>query len=202
MASLQAIAVVGNTLRNLLAEGCPRDIFPGAQFRLAQGANLAGSPFTDLGVTVYLYRVDFSTTRRNLPPRIKPNGDRLKPPTPLDLHFLITAWARSAEQQWALLAWAIRTFEDSNVLPAGLLNQNAGSAPDGTSPVVFSDDEAVELVGENLSLQDMVSTWEVAKSNQQPSASFVVRSVLIDSTIVVIAGKPVQTRVLDLAPQR
>jgi hypothetical protein len=48
----------------------------------------------------------------------------------------------------------------------------------------------------------MVSAWEVAKANQQPSTSFVVRSVLIDSTIVVHTGKPVQTRVLDLAPQR
>lgn len=199
MASVQAIAVVGNTLRNLLAEACPRDLFPGAQFRLAQSGNLTGAPFTDLGVTVYLYRVAFSMTRRNLPPRIKPNGDRLKPPTPLDLHFLITAWARSPEQQWALLASAIRTLEDSTVLPAGLLNENAGSAPNGTSPVVFSDNEAVELVGESLSLQDMVSVWEVAKTNQQPSASFVVRSVLIDSTIVIPSGRAVQTRALDLA---
>lgn len=202
MASVQAIAVVGNTLRNLLADACPRDLFPGAQFRLAQGANLTGSPFTDLGVTIYLYRVDFSTTRRNLPPRYQPNGDRYKPSTPLDLHFLITAWARSAEQQWALLAWAIRTFEDASMLPAGMLNQNAGSSPDGVSPEVFHENEAVELVGETLSLQDLVAAWEVAKTNQQPSASFVVRSVLIDSQIVVRTGGPVQTRALDLATLR
>ena len=203
MASFQAIAVVGNTLRNLLAEACPRDQFPGAQFLLAQSANLeGGTPFPSLGVTIYLYNIAFSTTRRNLPPRIRSNGDRLKPPTPLDLHFLITGWARSAEQQWALLAWAIRTLEDTTVLPAGLLNQNAGSAPDGTSPIVFSEDESVELVGENLNLQDLVSAWEVAKAYQQPSASFVVRSVLIDSTIIIATGKPVQTRVLDLAPLR
>jgi hypothetical protein len=100
------------------------------------------------------------------------------------------------------MAWAIRALEDTNVLPAGLLNQNAGSAPDGSSPVVFSDDEAVELIGESLSLQDMVNAWEVAKAHQQPSVSFVVRSVLIDSEIVIPTGAPVQTRVLNIAQRR
>lgn len=202
MASVQAIAVVGNTLRNLLVDACPRELFPGAQFRLVQSANLLQAPFTDLGVTIYLYRVAFSASRRNLPPRTRPTGERLKPSTPLDLHFLITAWARSAEQQWALLACAIRTLEDTNVLPAGILNQHAGSAPNGHSPAVFNDDETVELVGESLSLQDMVAAWEIAKANQQPSVSFVVRSVLIDSNLVIPSGRAVQTRVLDLAPLR
>ena len=202
MASVQAIAVVGNTLRNLLAEACPRDLFPSAEFKLAQAGMLGSSPFTNLGVTLYLYRIAFSTVRRNVSPRPRPNGDRFKPPTPLDLHFMVTAWARSPEKQWELIAWAIRALEDTNVLPAGLLNQNAGSPAEGVSPVVFSDDEAVELIGESLSLQDMVNAWEVAKANQQPSVSFVARSVLIDSTIVIPSGRAVQTRVLDLATPR
>jgi hypothetical protein len=200
MATFQAIAVTGNTIRNLLAEAWPRDVFPGAQFRLCQAANLASSPFTDLGVSIYLYRVSYNLTRRNLPPRRRLNGERFKPSVPLDLHFLVTAWARTPEQQWALLAWAVRAIEDTPVLPAGLLNQNAGSDADGTPQNVFGEDESVELIAETLSLQDMVSVWEIAKPNQQPSVSFIARSVLIDSLVEMPEGGLVQTRGFDLAP--
>ncbi|HXM32674.1 MAG TPA: DUF4255 domain-containing protein [Chthoniobacterales bacterium] len=200
MATFQAIAVTGNTIRNLLAEAWPRDLFPGAQFQLCQAANLVSPPFTDLGVSVYLHRVAYNMTRRNLPPRKRLNGRRFKPSLPLDLHFLLTAWARKPEQQWALLAWAIRAIEDTPVLPGGLLNQNAGSDADGTSPNVFGDDESVELVGETLSLQDMVSVWEIAKPNQQPSVSIVARAVLIDSLVEMPDAGLAQTRRFDVAP--
>jgi hypothetical protein len=202
MATYQAIAVTGNTIRNLLAESWPREVFPGAQFRLFQGANLVTPSFTDLGISIYLYRVGYNTARRNLPPRKRLNGDRFKSSLALDLYFLLTAWGRSPEQQWSLLAWALRAIEDTPVLPAGLLNQNAGSGEDGTAPVVFGDDESVELVGETLSLQDMVSVWEIAKHNQQPSVSVIARSVLIDSTVAMPEAGLVQTRGFDVAQMK
>src|SRR5687768_4020877 len=163
MATYQAIAVTGNTIRNLLAEAWPKEVFPGTQFQLFQAANLVNPGFTDLGVSIYLYRVAYNMARRNLPPRKQLNGERFKPSLPLDLHFLLTAWARSPEQQWSLLAWALRAIENTPVLPAGLLNQNAGSGANGTPPIVFGENESVELVGETLSLQDMVAVWEIAK---------------------------------------
>lgn len=199
MATFQAIAVTGNTIRNLLAEACPRDVFPGAQFQLCQASSLVNSPFTDLGVSIYLYRVDYSMVRRNLPPRKRLNGERFKPSVPLDLRFLVTAWARKPEQQWALLAWALRAIEDAPVLPAGLLNQNAGSDPDGTPQNVFSEDESVELVGEALSLQDLMNIWQIAQSNQQPSVSIIARSVLIDSLVELPPIIDAQTRGFGLA---
>jgi hypothetical protein len=199
MATFQAIAVTGNTIRNLLADASPRDVFPGAQFQLFLTTNLVSPPFTDLGVSIYLYRVAYNTNRRNRPPRTLLNGERFKPSVPLDLHFLLTAWAKTAEQQWALLAWTIRTIEDTPVLPAGLLNQNAGSAADGTPLNVFPDDESVELVGETLSLQDTTNIWEIARHSQQPSLSLVARAVLIDSLVEIPTGERIQTRAFDLA---
>jgi hypothetical protein len=199
MATFHAIAVTGETIRNLLAEAWSPDVFPGAQFQLCQATNLVSPPFTDLGVSIYLYRVAYNMTRRNLPMRKRLNGQRFKPSLPLDLHFLVTAWARKPEQQWSLLAWALRTVEDAAVLPAGLLNQNAGSDSHGAPLHVFDDDESVELVGETLSLQDMVSVWEIAKQNQQPSVSVVARSVLIDSPIELAESRHLQTRRLEIA---
>ena len=198
MATIQAISVTGIAIRNLLHEACPRDVFGGAEFKLAQAANLATLSFTGLGVSIYLYRVAFNGTRRCQSPRKRVNGLQFKPPVSLDLHFLITAWARTPEQQWALLAWAVRTLEDTPSLSSGFLNQNAGS--DGSGPhTVFGAEEDIDLVGESLSLQDMVSVWEVAKQNQQPSVAYVARAVLIDSLIELHDGRPVQTRAFDMA---
>jgi hypothetical protein len=199
MATFEAITVTANTIRALLSDAVPRDMFPGVQFRLCQAGNLASSPFSDLGVSIYLHSVTFNNTRRNLPPRSENNGRRFKPSVPLDLHFLITAWARTADQQWALLARAIRALEDFPILTAGFLNHNAGSDATGAVPTVFREYESVELVGEVLSLQDLVSIWEIAKTNQQPSVSFVARGVQIDSTVEVPVGALVQTRVFDAA---
>jgi hypothetical protein len=139
---------------------------PGRRDRAFKTENLVSPPFTDLGVSIYLYRVAYNATWSKLPPRRHLNGDRFKRSMPLDLYFLVTAWARTPEQQWALLAWAIRMIDDTPVLPVGLLNQSAGSDPDGTPQNVFGEDESVELVGENLSLQDTVSISEIAKHNQ------------------------------------
>ena len=199
MATFHAIAAIGNSIRNLLAESVPREVFPGAQFRLSQAANLASPPFTDLGVSIYLHRIAFNITRRNLPPRNTVDGPRFKPSVPLDLHFLITAWARTAEAQWSLLACSIRMLEDTPALPAAFLNQNAGSNASGLPLTVFGENEDVELVGENLNSQDLVNIWEVAKANQQPSVSYIARAVLIDSMVEVPTGGLVQSRVFDLA---
>jgi len=199
MATFQAPAVVGQALRNLLSESAPRTVFPGVQFSLCVANNLTTPPFPDLGISLYLHRVTHNVSRRNLPPRLDSNGERFKPSVPLDLHFLVTAWARRPETQWALLAWAIRVFEDSPILPSGFLNQNAGSDTSGEALQVFREDESVELVGEILSLQDATSIWEIARHNQQPSVSFVARSVLIDSEIELSVGRPVQSRAFDLA---
>ena len=199
MATIQAPAVIGQAIRNLLADSAPRDLFPGLQLRLCLAGNLTTTPFADLGVSIYLHRVSFNVSRRNLPPRLDRNGTRFKPSVPLDLHYLITAWARTPDVQWALLAWAIRVLEDTPVLPAGFLNQNAGSDASGVPPEVFREEESVELVGDILTMQDLTNLWEIARHNQQPSVSFIARAVLIDSNLALPTGRPVQTRAFDLA---
>ena len=62
----------------------------------------------------------------NLPPRTALDGTRYRPPTPVDLHFLVTAW-EGLQEQFSMLGWIIRTLEDTPVLPAGLLNRFGGN---------------------------------------------------------------------------
>ena len=194
MASFYAIAVTANAVRGLLANACPRDQFPTADFKVYQPVNFLNTPLFDVGISVYLYRVAFNTARRSLPPRTTLDGRKFRPPTPVDINFLVTAWAKNPDTQQELLGWAIRTLQDTPVLPAGLLNRFAGNHGE-----VFHDQESVELVGEILSLQDLVNIWEIAKHNQQPSVSYVARMISIDSEIELTEAGPVQTRAFDLA---
>jgi hypothetical protein len=45
----------------------------------------------------------------------------------------------------------------------------------------------------------MVAIWEIAKSNQQPSVSYIARMVFLDSETELTEAAPVQTRGFDYA---
>ena len=136
-----------------------------------------------LGMSLYLYRITVSSTR-NLRWRIANDGTRYRPPIPLDAHFLVTAWASDPIKQQRMLGFAIRTLEDTPILPSGILNQHA------PEPEVFRPEETVELVFENVSTQDQSYIWEVAQTKEQPSATYVARMIEIDSTVAADAMAP------------
>jgi hypothetical protein len=190
MASYHAIAAVGQAILGLLDDACPRDEFPAAQFALFQAADFQ-NPQLKEGISLYLYRVIVNGTQRNRPARVGPDGRRYRPSLPLDLHYLLTPWAGTAVRQQRMLGWCMRLLEDMAILPAGLLNHP------GPEPDTFLASETVELVCEPISLQDMANIWEAFKNSLQLSAAYVARLVLIDSTLELGEGPPVQTRVFN-----
>ena len=90
MAGFEAIAVTSRAILGVIEDARLAD-FERARFRLFQSVDM-DSPregFAE-GISLYLYRVTFNTTRRNMPPRRDPiKGTRRRPPVPLDLHFLL-----------------------------------------------------------------------------------------------------------------
>lgn len=137
------------------------------------------------GIALFLYRIS-AGSRRNMPPRPGPRGEVFRPPIPLDLHYLLTAWAKTAGKQQLLLGWAIRALADTPILPPALLNDYANSD-------VFHEDESVELVFDPLNLQDLTGLWDIFKPNLQSCATYAARSVSIDSTVEVAQYRDVQT---------
>lgn len=198
MATYQAIAAVGQAIIGLLEDAWPRQEFANAQFALYQPADMARtSPLSPLsvrrGITLYLYRVAVNGAQRNRPPRLGSDGKRLRASLPVDLYYLMSAWAESAVLQQRLLGWAMRTLEDTLILPAGLLNRP------GPERNIFRPTETVELSWEPLSLQDLVNIWDPFKQNFQPSVAFMARVVSLDSldsAEVSVEAEPVQTREL------
>lgn len=164
--------------------------FPAAQFELFQAADVADAKMAE-GISLCLYRVAVTSTRRNLPPRVDEEGRKFRPSLPLDLFYLLSAWGESPEMQQNLLGWAMRQLEDTPILPAALLNHF------GPDPHVFGPGETVELICETPTLQDMVGLWEVFKSrsNRQLSVTYTARMVSIESRVAMSEYGPAQTRV-------
>jgi hypothetical protein len=196
LASYHAISAIGQAVVSLLKSARPASEFPNIDVKLFQAKDVQNVGDWE-GLSLFLYRVTVSGSRRQMPPSISLSGQPYKRPLPLDLFYLLTAWAKTAEMQHLLLGWAMRTIEDSISLPPSLLNAHfPNDRP-------FRSDETMEIIHDTLSMQDINNIWEIlGKHNVQVSASYVVRVVPIDSQLIEPpdAG-PVQTRIFDAGKQ-
>ena len=190
MASPYAIAAVGRAILAVLAAAVPKPEFAGASFELYQSKHLQ-APMEE-GIGLYLYRVTPGGSIRNFPPRTGLDGKRYRPSMPIDLHYLLVAYARDAFKQQRLLGWAIRTIEDTPLLHASLLNQY------GPETDTFGENEFADVLFETISIQDMSSVWDAAKTQIQPCIAYVVRMVPLDSRVEMIEADRVQTRLYDM----
>ena len=185
MAGYSAIAAMSDAVLGLLRTASTGGEFDGIELAHYQSGSFE-SPMS-VGVSLYLYRIAVNANR-NLDMRVAADGRRYRPSIPLDAHFLLTAWAPGAIKQQRLLGFAIRTLEDTPILPAGVLNQHS------PEPDVFRPDEAVELIFEAVSVQDASYIWEVAQNKEQPSATYVARMIELDSAIPLEEDGLVETR--------
>ncbi len=190
MASYRAIAAVSDAIVHLLESQFSTSDFDGnvLQFKAYVAKDFL-SPM-DAGVSVLLYRIYPNGNFRTPPGRLNPDGRRQKPMLPLDLHFLVTAWAKDASLQHAIAGWMMRILEDTPSLPHGLLNHRF--------PGTFYPDETVELSQADLTTEELFRIWEVIVNNAyQISVPYVARSVRIESIQTFTQGEPVQERVWD-----
>jgi hypothetical protein len=192
VATTNAIAAVGLAIRGVLVNAAS-GVFPDARFELFQATDFHKAQ-DGIGISIFLYRVGANTTRRNLPPHVGLDGRRFRPALPLDLFFLLMPWAASVDTQHRLLGWAMRVLEDTPILPSALLN----ALDSGTD--TFRADEAVELVFDPLSFQDLTALWEVMEPKIQPVATYVARRIDVASSIELADGALVQTRAFDYTP--
>jgi hypothetical protein len=182
-----AIAGTSQAILGLLQGAAAESEFATADFAHYHASNLE-HPMTE-GISLWLYRITVNPAR-NLPPRVDLDGTRHSPPIPLDLHYLISAWATDPIQQQRLFGWAVRTIEDTPLLPAGVLNQHL------SEPNVFGPDESVELVWQPLTFSEVLDLWDGVKTKMRPSASYLARIVELESAVDREEYRDVQTREL------
>lgn len=187
MATYHAIAATSLAILGLLKDACPKDEFQNAGFALYHPSDFE-TPSMDEGISLLLYRVVPNGSLRNLQPRLASDGRRYRASLPLDLHYVLTAWAKNVEKQQRLLGWSMRVLEDTPILPAGLLNH---FMPESET---FHGNETVELICETLSIQDWAALWDKLKPKIQTSVTYVARMVVIESNVEIAGAGMVQTR--------
>ncbi len=168
---------------------------PGCQFSLLSSAAFdeMETADDDHELSLYLYRVNINEHLRN---QRQGNGfPSKKEPLSLDLHFMMTAWSKSAVAEQMVLAWAMRQLHDHPVLDASYL----------TTPANWSREDVVQIIPAELSHEDMMRIWDTLKPPYRLSFGYVARVVRIESEqtgsdLPVVAtrmvwGEPVETLV-------
>ncbi|MBM4200655.1 MAG: DUF4255 domain-containing protein [Gammaproteobacteria bacterium] len=189
MASYKAIAGISRAIIGHLEDNCPTLESTQPDCKLFHPADFENPSITE-GFSLLLYRVGVNGNLRNLPPRRTLDEGSYRPSLPLDLHYLLTAWATNPERQQRLLGWAMRFLEDRVILPGNLINQYLGEDDKDT----FRADEAVEFILDPLSLTDHFNLWDKLKSKLQVSATYVARMVMLDSEMEWTSAPLVQSR--------
>ncbi len=191
MADYRGIETVSEALMHLLRATYDPTDFDGNALQFAvYVADDFRQPMAT-GVSLFLYRVVPNGSHRTPRGRLDDRGLRLQPSLPLDLHYLMTLWARDASLQHRVAAWLMRVLEDTPILPHGLL--------DSVAPGVFHPDETVEVLPGETSTEDLLHLWEaLIEDGYQLSIPYVVRNVYIESRRPLDEGAPVHERVLQL----
>lgn len=131
-------------------------------------------------VSLLLVRVSHNEHLRNRPAATMPPGRT--PPLAVNLHLLFTVWADKADKEQLLLAWLLRELHGLPVL---------GGAALGTP---FDATDAVQLIPEELSLDDLSKLWQVLVPPLRPSLAYVARHVPVALELAPDAARVVATR--------
>jgi len=159
-----------------------------ANIELISSGELAGDSVAyNNTITLWLYRVSVNEQMRNR----SRNGQRSSVPIHVDLHYLLTSWADTADVEHRLLGWAMRTLQEASILDASFLS------PDG----LWHPDEVVHLTPEELSNEDMLRLWDSLQPNYRLSYSYVARVVSLEATEVPDVDTPVIARRIEVSDE-
>lgn len=189
MATYRAIEATCDAVVGLLRDNYPEDLSePALQFAVFTKSEFGAG--LGAGVSLFLYRVYLDGTERAPDGRVLLDGRRQFPHMPLQLQFLLTAWAPDASLQQYLTGWMMRVIEDHPVLPAGLLNRRY----EDDSPV-FWPDETVELSAAAMDSEDLFGLWDlIGPGSYQLSVPYQARGIRVESTRLLDEQQPVQAR--------
>jgi hypothetical protein len=118
-------------------------------------------------LTVLLYRVDFDKTMR--PAWAAVGHDEGRAYLPLDLHFLLTAWADNAEHEHHIIGRALQSIDTTPILAGPLLH------PSGE----WAENETVELCLEDVPTDDLMRIFDSLGVHYRLTVPVVARVVVV-----------------------
>lgn len=174
MANFRAISAVGSALATYLSLSFQQDTAINSlvqcQFKVISSGQLAAEDQSPLDkiVSLFLHRITVDEHSR-VPARI-PDSPQKRALLTLDLHYLITYWGTSAEDEQLVLAWVMQQLQLNPILELSLLPADAG----------WTADESLQVVRSNLSLEDIMRIWDAIGPKYRLSLGYEVRPVRID----------------------
>jgi hypothetical protein len=195
MAGFDCLAATGGSIVRLL-NSCFEEVNPIAGSSTSPSAVLVrtedleavgqeGSVLRAPALSVFIYRVGFNQAMRAGWSAVGSQDGRAY--LPLDLHFLITAWAGNAEHELLILGRAMQCLESTPSLAGPLLQVGAVSAPN----------DSIQIVLDEVSTETVMRTFDSLPHDYKLSVAYVARVVRMDS----LRADPVpdvRTRVLGL----
>jgi len=118
-------------------------------------------------ISVLAYRVDFNKVTR--PAWSSTGYEEGRSYLPLDVHFLLTAWADNAEHELHIIGRALQAIDTSPILAGPMLH------PTGE----WVENETVELVLEDIPTDDLMRIFDSLNVDYRPTVPVMARVVVV-----------------------
>lgn len=181
MSNSQAIAAVTTTLHNLLDRALNEDVFGTDVTTRPPDRARDGSIGNQVNLFLYHTEVNASWRNRDIPGQSQP-GQPGRPPLPLNLYYLVTAYGDGDDEMLAhrLLGQAMSVLHDFPLLEGEEI-RNAEAAA-GLDSDLDLQVERVRIRLQPLTVDEMSRLWTGFQSQYRVSAAYEVAAVLIEST--------------------
>ncbi len=184
MANFYSINSVGDSIVQFLRNAYPqelRDVHP-CDFRTVSSGEMADDTdeFTTT-VSLYLYRIIMNEHVRNTTTSRSLNDESV--PLSVDLHFMLSVWANSAEAEHTICAWVMSQLHQHPIMDISSLTEEGG----------WSADDVVHIIPAELSNEDLMRIWDAIAPFYRLSVSYIARVVRIDGAASP-GGEPVIAR--------
>lgn len=181
MANFYSINSVGDSIMQFLRNAYPqelRDVHP-CDFRIVSSGEMAdGTDDFNTTVSLYLYRIIMNEHVRNTTTSRSLRDESV--PLSVDLHFMLSVWANSAEAEHTICAWAMSQLHQHPIMDISSLTGEGG----------WSADDVVHIIPAELSNEDLMRIWDAVAPYYRLSVSYIARVVRIDGA-ESLGGEPV-----------
>lgn len=194
MSNYIAIAAVTTTLMRMIQTPVSVDSVVAGGKVTALPPDKARSSSTGNQINLFLYRTSIDAAWRNMdPPAIRP-GETGRPPLPLILSYLVTAYGDNDDEILAhrLLGIAMSVLNDNPVLSRSLVASITNDEANGSG--LDTQVELVKLCPDPRPLDEISRMWTTFGTGYRLSVSYDAAVLLIDSTITPTAPLPVLMR--------
>jgi hypothetical protein len=206
-------AVLMSLLGTALTDGGPTTILGSASAITNKAPDLITTGKDEAaGVNLFLYYASINPALRNLNlPSTSASGGKLSnPPLAINLHYLVTAYGSHAFDAEILLAWAMKVFHDTPVVPRDIIQQALADLlsvlpvpPENkliAASTLTSQVEHIRITPETLTTEEIYRLWTAFQAAYRPTTSYQVSVVVIQDTQSYTSNLPVQQRAVLALP--